>query len=79
MILKLADVSWANGDPWAPDIIQRNGLFYFYFCSGSAIGVAVSDNPVGPFHDALCKPLIPYEEDMSSIDPKAFIDDDGQA
>ncbi len=79
MILPLRDVAWAKGDAWAPDIIARNGVHYFYFCTGSAIGVATAPTPTGPFKDALGKPLVPFENDMSSIDPMAFIDDDGQA
>ena len=44
---------------WAPDCIERNGKYYFYFPStptdtltygkGFAIGVAVADRPEGPF------------------------------
>ena len=77
-ILKFADVSWAKKDAWAPDIIQRNGRYYFYFSADSSIGVAVADSPLGPFRDALGKPLIEFEEDMSTIDPCVFIDDDGE-
>ena len=78
-VLALRDVAWAKGEAWAPDIVQRNGVYYFYFCSGSAIGVATSASPTGPFKDALGRPLVPFEADMSSIDPMAFVDDDGQA
>ncbi len=79
-ILRFTDVPWARelGDAWAPCIAQRNGRFYFYFCAGSSIGVAVGDSPTGPFHDILGEPLVPFREDMSSIDPMVFIDDDGQ-
>lgn len=78
MILKFADLGWAQKDAWAPDIIERNGKYYFYFSAASSIGVAVSDSPTGPFVDPLGKPLIPFEEDMSTIDPCVFIDDDGR-
>ncbi|MBQ7364337.1 MAG: family 43 glycosylhydrolase, partial [Clostridia bacterium] len=78
MILRFKDLSWANKDAWAPDIIERNGRYYFYFSADSAIGVAVSDSPTGPFVDPLGKPLIPFEEDMSTIDPCVLIDDDGR-
>ena len=78
MILKFADLGWAKRDAWAPDIVERNGKYYFYFSADSAIGVAVADAPTGPFVDALGKPLIPFEEDMSTIDPRIFIDDDGR-
>ncbi|PQV63332.1 Glycosyl hydrolases family 43 [Abditibacterium utsteinense] len=80
-ILRFSEIPWARelGDAWAPCIAERNGRFYFYFCAGSRIGVAVGDSPIGPFHDALGEPLVPFRADMSAIDPMVFIDDDGQA
>ena len=46
--------------------------------------MAVSDNPGGPFEDALGKPLItrskPGVQDVEWVfDPTCFVDDDGQA
>ena len=79
MIVKFSELGWAKKDAWAPDIIERNGKYYFYFSAASSIGVAVSDSPTGPFTDPLGAPLIPFEEDMSTIDPCVFIDDDGRA
>ncbi|MDQ8205673.1 family 43 glycosylhydrolase [Pelagicoccus sp. SDUM812003] len=74
------DISWANNKAWAPDCIERNGKYYFYFCGEHNIGVAVGDSPTGPFEDALDRPLIDNETIKTfSIDPYAFIDDDGQA
>lgn len=80
-ILRFSDVPWARnlGDAWAPCMAERNGRFYFYFCAGSSIGVAVGDSPLGPFRDALGEPLVPFRADMSAIDPMVFLDDDGQA
>ena len=79
MILRFADVAWAVKDDWAPAVVLRNGRFYLYFCADSQIGVAVADSPVGPFQDALGKPLVEFEPDLSSIDPMVFTDDDGQS
>ncbi|MBD5782479.1 family 43 glycosylhydrolase [Pelagicoccus sp. NFK12] len=74
------DVSWANNKAWAPDCIEKDGKYYFYFCGEHSIGVAVADSPTGPFHDALDRSLIDNEKIKTfSIDPYAFIDDDGQA
>ncbi|MBB5350329.1 hypothetical protein HNR46_000553 [Haloferula luteola] len=74
------DVSWANVKAWAPDCIERDGKYYFYFCGEHNIGVAVGDSPTGPFKDALGKPLVKDSEIKTfSIDPHAFIDDDGKA
>lgn len=79
MCLRLADVAWARGRDWAPAIAERNGRYYFYFSADDRIGVAVGESPVGPFHDALGEPLAPYKDDISVIDPMAFVDADGRA
>ena len=80
VIFSLKDITWADKHAWAPDCIERNGKYYFYFPADDQIGVAVSDSPTGPFKDALGKPLIGRNEAaVRSIDPNIFIDDDGQA
>jgi len=90
--LKASDFSWAKGDAWASQVIERGGKFYWYVAithgtiHGKAIGVAVSDSPTGPFRDARGSALI--TNDMTTeytkiswddIDPTVIIDDDGQA
>lgn len=77
---------WARPDAkaWAPGAAFRNGRYYFYApVGGDKIGVAVADQPEGPFHDALGVPLIDKARDANAgdepIDPHIFIDDDGQA
>ncbi len=58
---------------YAPDAIERDGRYYLYFCmSDDSEGVAVADDPAGPFADATRLPI-------SQIDPAVFVDDDGQA
>ena len=80
VIFGIKDLSWATKYAWAPDCINRNGKYYFYFPADFQIGVAVSDSPCGPFKDALDKPLIERDEGNTTvIDPCIFIDDDGQA
>jgi len=80
MNLANGDLSWATNKAWAPDCIERDGKYYFYFCADHNIGVAVGDTPVGPFQDALGHPLIANDQIRTfSIDPHAFIDEDGQA
>lgn len=82
MILDVAHgLSWANIKAWAPDAIERNGTYYFYFCADGKIGVATAPKPTGPFRDALGKPLLTRSGKISTntIDPYPFIDDDGQA
>lgn len=77
-------VPWVRPDSysmWAPDCVYKDGKYYFYFPSapngaqrGFAIGVAVADNPEGPF---TCEPE-PIKGVMG-IDPCVLIDDDGQS
>ena len=84
--------AWAKGEAWASQVIERNGIFYWYVTvehkdiPGKSIGVAVADSPVGPFKDARGSALV--TNDMTTeytkigwddIDPTVFIDDDGQA
>ncbi|UPZ15134.1 glycoside hydrolase family 43 protein [Flavobacterium humidisoli] len=87
--------SWATGDAYAAQCIERDGKFYWFVSTfhkkdevsqgGAAIGVAVSDSPTGPFKDAIGKALIINEmtTDMKygwdDIDPTVFVDGDGQA
>lgn len=88
VIVSQNNVEWVDSNSysmWAPDCIERNGKYYFYFPSnkkpytpgkrgGFTIGVAVADNPEGPY--------TPQEnpiEGIRGIDPNVFIDHDGQA
>ena len=82
-VLDFADVPWStNRAAWAPSVAERDGKFYMYFSAGdgAGIGVAVADNPEGPFRDALGHALISeYHHGAQPIDAHAFVDDDGQA
>ncbi|WP_075591262.1 carbohydrate-binding protein [Labilibacter marinus] len=75
VILDQKDVDWVDNDSyamWAPDCNTKNGKYYFYFPGDFKIGVAVADDPVGPY--------IPVQqpiEHANGIDPCMFIDDDG--
>ncbi|WP_240775584.1 glycoside hydrolase family 43 protein [Sphingobacterium psychroaquaticum] len=89
--LKATDFRWAKGDAWASQVVEKNGKFYWYATvehsaiHGKAIGVAVSDSPVGPFVDARGTALVTNdmtkdtEISWDDIDPTVFIDDNGQA
>ncbi len=75
----LENISWANRLAWDCDVVKNNGKYWMYFSADMQIGVAVSDNPVGPWKDALGKAIFPkaqYGVDIFS--PAPFIDDDGQ-
>ncbi|WSG43709.1 family 43 glycosylhydrolase [Dactylosporangium sp. NBC_01737] len=87
-VLTKANVSWASYAMWAPAPIQRNGKYYLYFAANDiqnnsalgGIGVAVADNPAGPYRDAIGRPLIgQFYNGAQPIDQDVFIDDDGQA
>lgn len=58
---------------YAPDGIYCDGKYFIYFClSDGSEGVAVSDQPEGPFK-------APVRISVEGIDPAIFIDDDSQA
>ena len=61
------DVSWSDGNAWAPCIIKKNGKYYYYYSAntdkfernvGKAVGVAVCDTPSGKFVEPLGHPLV---------------------
>lgn len=87
VIVEQNKVPWVRPNSysmWAPDCIERNGKYYFYFPTGPrdtvtygrgfTIGVAIADKPEGPY--------VPQEtpiKGVRGIDPNVFIDKDGQA
>jgi hypothetical protein len=83
VIISQDKVDWVNPTSfsmWAPDCVERNGKYYFYFPAniktgrGFGIGVAIADKPEGPY--------APRKEPITNvrgIDPCVFIDRDGQA
>ncbi len=79
-VMHSKDISWANGGfLWAPGSARKNGKYYLYYPVKDKqlqwkIGVAVGDTPIGPFKDT-GNPIA----GIGGIDPKVFIDDDGQA
>jgi hypothetical protein len=84
VIVSQNKVNWvdsASFSMWAPDCIEKNGKYYFYFPAnmkagsgrGSSIGVAIADNPTGPY-----TPQPEPIKNVRGIDPNLFIDKDGQ-
>ncbi len=88
VIVSQNKVKWVDSisySMWAPDCIERNGKYYFYFPAnnnqvnpngrkGFGIGVAIADKPEGPY--------IPQDDPIkgvAGIDPNIFIGKDGQA
>ncbi|MFY9152848.1 MAG: family 43 glycosylhydrolase [Prolixibacteraceae bacterium] len=88
MIVSQNKVPWVDSTSysmWAPDCVERNGKYYFYFPAnkniadangrkGFGIGVAIADKPEGPY-----LPLPEPIKGVNGIDPNVFIDKDGQA
>lgn len=83
VIVTQKKVPWVRPDSysmWAPDCIERNGKYYFYFPSapkdgrGFGVGVAIADRPEGPF---ICEPE-PIKG-INGIDPCVLQASDGNA
>lgn len=86
---------WANGNrAYAGHCAKgTDGRYYWYVPvewkaddvpNNMAIGVAVSDSPLGPWKDPIGKPLVTWKDVFGDekvgqevIDPHVFIDDDG--
>lgn len=72
---------WGTKDFWAPEVVEYQGRFYMYYSAeralgGKRIGVAVADQPTGPFRDLTRQPL--FDPGFATIDAHVFIDDDGK-
>ncbi len=81
------EIAWAHRAMWAPAVAENNGRYYFFFAANDiqndpqvgGLGVAVADQPGGPFKDYLGKPLIDkFHNGAQPIDPFVFRDNDGQ-
>lgn len=85
VILDQENVEWVNSKTysmWAPDCVEKDGTYYFYFPAigrddvhrGYGVGVATSKHPAGPF-TPMARPI----EGIGGIDPCVFIDKDGES
>ncbi len=75
------DVTWAKRNAWAPCIVEKkiNGAYkyFYYFTAAQKIGVAVADNPTGPFTDSGKALIDKYPDGITrgqQIDPDVFTD-----
>ena len=76
VIVTQTEVPWLQRksyNMWAPDCVNRDGKYYFYFPTGRRIGLAVADKPYGPFK-CEAEPV----EGARGIDPCVLVDRDGQ-
>jgi len=83
VIINQKDVPWGNPTAysmWAPDCVERNGKYYFYFPDapkggmGFGIGVAIADKPEGPY-----TPVKENIKGINGIDPCVLQASDGNA
>ncbi|MCR5669759.1 MAG: family 43 glycosylhydrolase [Butyrivibrio sp.] len=63
---------WGTGEFWAPDIIERDGVFYMYYVANEQICVATSTSPMGPFKQEVNAPMDASEK---NIDAHIFYDE----
>ncbi|MEI2295219.1 family 43 glycosylhydrolase [Sphingobacterium sp. ML3W] len=75
------EVAWGPRHAWAPTITEKkvkgDYKYYYYFTAAQKIGVAVADQPTGPFKDS-GTPLIDFKPPGvtggQEIDPAVFND-----
>ena len=77
VVLKTRDIDWAGRQLWDCDVAFKNGKYYMYFPLKDRtdifrLGVAISNNPAGPFI-AQPDPI----RGSYSIDPAVFQNTDG--
>lgn len=86
-ILTKENIGWAKRAMWAPAIVEKDDRYFLFFAANDiqsneeegGIGVAVADDPSGPFKDYLGKPLIDkFHNGAQPIDQFVFLDDDGK-
>ena len=66
-----ATIPWSDGLLWAPDVVERDGKYYMYFCqSDGTEGVAESDYPHGPFLNP--RRITMARENIKGIDPSVL-------
>lgn len=81
------DDSWGIGDFWAPEVYEVNGKYYMFFSAqwkenptneleNFRIGVAVSEQPTGPFKEISDGPV--FDPGYPIIDANLLFNDDGK-
>jgi len=90
-IMRPGDFDWVSRDAWASQVHEKDGRYWLYTAvehdsalgsHGKAIGVAVADNPLGPFRDARGSALVRNEDTdgphtWDDIDPTVWTEEDG--
>src|SRR5690554_7643692 len=79
------DSSWCVANFWAPELYEHEGKFYLFYSAdwrenptneleNFRIGVAVADNPTGPYTDLYNRPV--YDPGYPIIDANLWFEDD---
>lgn len=79
------DSSWCVANFWAPELYEHEGRFYLFYSAdwrvnptneleNFRIGVAVADNPAGPYSDLYNRPI--YDPGYPIIDANLWFEDD---
>lgn len=79
------DDSWNTANFWAPELYEKDGKFYLLFSAdwrenptneleNFRIGVAVSDNPTGPYADLMDRPI--FDPGYPVIDGNLWFEND---
>ena len=85
LVYQKSESSWGKYHFWAPEVVERDGVFYLFYTSGpipriapsgKAVCLATAESPLGPFHEAVA-PFVETRND--NIDGHVFFDDDGSA
>ncbi|HEX9954516.1 MAG TPA: glycoside hydrolase family 43 protein [Allosphingosinicella sp.] len=72
------------GFTWAPEVMQIGGRWLLYYTANhrkknvQCIGIAVADNPQGPFRDTSAEPAVCQFDLGGTIDANPFRDSDGK-
>jgi len=77
--LRASDFAWSSGKAYASKVLEHEGSFFWFVsvadaAGDSAIGVATSASPNGPFEDLLGAPLITRADLPPTDNPKANLD-----
>ncbi|HIQ94970.1 MAG TPA: family 43 glycosylhydrolase [Candidatus Limivivens merdigallinarum] len=69
------DSKWADDFAWAPTAACKNGRYYLYYCANQQIGVAVANQPEGPFQNlSVEEPLLSLSKLENGVKLSQMID-----
>ena len=77
--LRASDFDWSSGRAFASQVLEHAGIFYWFAsvadaAGDSAIAVATSTSPTGPFSDLIGRPLVARADLPTKAHAKANLD-----